>query len=315
MLVTGGAGFIGSHLVDGLLDLGAEVVVLDSFDDFYSNKEENIKHNIGKRGFSLVRGSILDEATLGSAIKNTDIVVHMAGQPGIKYCNEFPEKAHLINVVGTFNVLQAMRKVGTRRLLFASSSSIFGPQLRERIDEGHPTNPSSPYGATKLAAEKYCSTFGSVYNLEVTCLRYFSVYGPRGRPDQIIAKTYDRITNQKEPIIYGDGSQIRDFTYISDIVEATLLALQRDESIDRIFNIGYGEAIGILDIITRMVRTLDGDGRVKLSHEPAYSGDFQSTFVDNTLARKILGWEPKIRVDDGIQKYISWKNTLENRNS
>ncbi len=307
VLVTGGAGFIGSHIVDRLLDLGAAVRVLDSFDDFYNGKESNIKHNLARSSFSLIRGSILDEGELLASLKGVDVVIHMAGQAGIRYCNTFPEKAHLINVVGTFNLLQAMRKLGLKRLIYASSSSIFGPLVRERIDEDHPTNPSSPYGATKLAAEKYCMGFGQVYGLEVTSLRYFSVYGPRGRPDQIIAATYDRIQKGSPPIIYGDGKQVRDFTFISDAVDATVLAVQQEDSVSRIFNIGYGEAIEINDLMRRIMSRLNGGHNLQIQNEPSYLGDFLATFVDNSLARKILGWRPKVGIDQGLHNYFAWK--------
>ena len=307
VLVTGGAGFIGSHIVDRLIDLGANVKALDSFDDFYNGKESNIKQNLARSSFSLIRGSILDEGELRASLKGVDAVIHMAGQAGIRYCNTFPEKAHLINVVGTYNLLQAMRKLGPKRLIYASSSSIFGPLVTERIDENHPTNPTSPYGATKLAGEKYCMGFGHVYEMEVTALRFFSVYGPRGRPDQIVAATYDRIQKGSPPIIYGDGRQVRDFTFISDAVDATVLAVQQDDSIGRIFNIGYGEAIEINDLIRRIVGRLNGSHNLRVQTEPSYLGDFLATFVDNSLAKKILGWRPKVGIDRGLQNYFAWK--------
>lgn len=310
VLVTGGAGFIGSHIVDRLLDLGANVMVLDSFDDFYNGKESNIKHNLARSNFSLIRGSILNEGELLASLKGVDIVIHMAGQAGIRYCNTFPEKTHLINVVGTFNLLQAMRKIGLRRLIYASSSSIFGPLVKERIDENHPTNPTSPYGATKLAAEKYCMSFGNVYGLAVTSLRYFSVYGPRGRPDQILAAVFDAISRGKSPVIFGDGNQERDFTFIADVVDATILAITNDESIGRVFNIGYGEAIGINDLVGRMLTLADGAGQP--TYEPTYLGDFLKTNVDNALARKILGWNPKVNIDDGLAIYLRWRNEIPN---
>ncbi len=307
VLVTGGAGFIGSHIVDRLIDLGANVKALDSFDDFYDGKESNIKQNLARSNFSLIRGSILDEGELRASLKGVDAVIHMAGQAGIRYCNTFPEKAHLINVVGTYNLLQAMRKLGPKRLIYASSSSIFGPLVTERIDENHPTNPTSPYGATKLAGEKYCMGFGHVYEMEVTALRFFSVYGPRGRPDQIVAATYDRIQKGSPPIIYGDGRQVRDFTFISDAVDATVLAVQQDDAIGRILNIGYGEAIEINDLIRRIVGRLNGSHNLQVQNEPSYLGDFLATFVDNSLAKKILGWKPKVGIDQGLQNYFAWK--------
>lgn len=309
VLVTGGAGFIGSHMVDRLLDLGIDVNVLDSFDDFYNGKESNIKHNFARDNFSLIRGSILNEVELLGSLKEVDLVIHMAAQAGIRYCNTFPEKAHLINVVGTYNLLQAMREVGPKRLVYASSSSIFGPLVRERIDENHPTNPSSPYGATKLAAEKYCMSFGNVYGLSVTSLRYFSVYGPRGRPDQVIAAAFNEISRGKSPVIYGDGTQARDFTFITDAIDATLLAMKNEDSVGKVFNIGYGEALEINELMHRILSL--GDNVRQPVYEPAYRGDFLRTYVDNTLARRVLGWRPKVDITEGLGRYVAWRDNVE----
>ncbi|MEM2945564.1 MAG: NAD-dependent epimerase/dehydratase family protein, partial [Thermoproteota archaeon] len=186
VLVTGGAGFIGSHLVDILIEKGCEVVVLDNFDDFYSGKERNIVRHIGNEKFHLIRGDILNYDLLFHVMKGVEVVFHEAAQAGIRYCNLNPVKAHRVNVEGTLNVLLASREQKVKRIVYASSSSIFGKTSSMPINEEYPTNPSSPYGATKLAGEKYCLSFHDVYGIDVVCLRYFSVYGPRGRPDQVI---------------------------------------------------------------------------------------------------------------------------------
>ena len=237
VLVTGGVGFIGSHLVERLLESGCrELTVYDNFDDFYPGKEENAKmlQSKGKsNSFKLVRGDINDKDSLSAAVKHSDVIFHLAGQAGIRYCNAMPLKANRVNVDGTLNVLMAAKEHGIKKIVYASSSSIFGDPVYLPIDEKHPTNPNSPYGVSKLAAEQYCRVFSKVYGMNVICLRYFSVYGPRGRPDQAIYAFAENIARGKQPVIFGDGEQTRDFTFVSDVVDATILAMEREEEVKR----------------------------------------------------------------------------------
>ncbi len=304
VLITGGAGFVGSHLADKLVEMGTQVVVIDNFDEFYSGKEFNINHNLKRENYKLVKGDILNFVQLSKAMKGVDIVFHQAAQAGLRYCNLNPMKAHNVNVTGTINVLTAAKQNRVKRVIYASSSSIFGVPQYIPIDEKHITNPSSPYGATKLAAEKYCVAFNNVYNLGTVCLRYFSVYGPRGRPDQVFYRFADRLLNGEAPLIFGDGNQTRDFTYISDVVDANILAAEVNEANGEVFNIGFGSELSIKDAAKNVIE------RLEMSFEPiyceTYKGDFPRTQADNSYARKILDWRPKIDVKEGLNRFTKW---------
>jgi nucleoside-diphosphate-sugar epimerase len=205
VLVTGGAGFIGSHLTESLLDMGATVTVYDKFDQFYAGKEANLSGVSDRETFRLVKGDILDLEKLDSAMSGVEVVFHLAGQAGIGYSIEHPEQVNATNVNGTLNVLSLARKHDVKRVVNASSSSIFGEPKYLPIDEEHPTNPTSPYGVSKLAAEQYGRVFNRVYGLYVVSLRYFSVYGPRGRPDQVVHRFTKSLAEGRPPVIQGDG--------------------------------------------------------------------------------------------------------------
>lgn len=304
--MTGGAGFIGSHLVDRLLKMNNKVIVYDNFDDFYMGKEKNIQHNLKNERFKLVREDILNYEALRSAINKVDVVFHEAAQCGIRYCIKNPLKANNVNVKGTLNVLMAAKQSGVKKVVFASSSGIFGIPQYMPMDEKHPANPSSPYGVTKLAAEKYCLVFHEVYGLDMVSLRYFSVYGPRGRPDQVIHKFTAAITESKSPVIFGDGTQTRDFTCISDVVEATILAAEHDEAVGEVFNIGYGKETSINDVAALVIKKLRRKGEIQPVYRDTYKGEFPRTLADNTKARRILGWQPKIELDQGLDIFIDW---------
>jgi UDP-glucose 4-epimerase len=304
VLVTGGAGFIGSHLSETLLRLGARVTVLDNFDDFYPGKEANVEGLLRDKRFTLVRGSILDPDQLLSVTKGVDAVVHLAGQAGVRYCNERPLKANQVNATGTMNVLVACRQRGIKKLVYASSSSVYGDPVKTPMSEDHPTEPTNPYGASKLAGEKYCTSFARAYGMDVTCLRYFSVYGPRGRPDQILYSFAQKVARGERPVIYGDGSYSRDFTYISDIVSATFLALLRDLDQERVLNIGYGKDFKVLDVARRIIDHYGG--HVEPIFRDGYGGDFRRTLCNNELARNVLGWRPTVKFDEGLSHFLDW---------
>ena len=307
ILVTGGAGFIGSHLSEGLLKLGARVTVLDNFDDFYPGKEQNISHLLRNERFNLVRGSILDIELLQSLIKGSDAVVHLAAQAGIRYCNQKPLKANEVNATGTLNVLVCCQREGVRKLVYASSSSIFGDPVRTPMDENHPTNPNNPYGASKLAGEKYCTSYANAYGMDITCLRYFSVYGPRGRPDQVLYAFAEKAARQEGPIIYGDGSYSRDFTYVSDVASATILALYSDADGGRVLNIGFGKDYKVIDVARKVVAHYGGDQKIQFVKQ--YQGDFSRTLCDNDRARRVLGWRPATQFDEGLALFLDWFDT------
>ena len=306
VLVTGGAGFIGSHLTEKLLEMGANVTVFDNFDKYYRGKEANLVKASTFPGFNLVEGDILDTDLLNSAMKGIDVVIHEAGQAGVGISVEDPRNTNAVNVVGTLNVLWLAKSHRVKRVVNVSSSSIFGKPQYLPIDENHPTNPASPYGVSKLAAEQYAKVFNKIYGLDVVSLRYFSVYGPRGRPDQVIRKFMQNLAEGKPPVINGDGSQTRDFTHVTDVVSGTIGAAQTEGIGGEAFNIGFGGRTSILSVAEKLLALMSITGMIALVHAPESKGDFPDTQADNRKAKKLLGWEPKIRLDIGLKGYVEW---------
>lgn len=302
--MTGGAGFIGSHLTERLLDMGAAVTVYDNFDDFYPGKEDNLAGSLGSQGLKVVHGSILDTVSMSKAMADARIVFHLAAQAGVRYGLAHPEKAHQVNVSGTLNVLNLAREFKVQRLIYASSSSVYGNPTKVPISEEHPLNPTNIYGASKLAGEKYCLAYHSSFGLPVTCLRYFSVYGPRGRPDQVLYEMASRVAAGEAPEIFGDGRQSRDFTFVSDIVEGTVLASLKDDSVGEVFNLGYGAEFSMNEAAARVSEYF----RSKLApvYRPAYGGDFPRTLCDNSKARTKLGWMPRVSFSNGLNEFLDW---------
>ncbi|MGI0078325.1 MAG: NAD-dependent epimerase/dehydratase family protein [Nitrososphaerales archaeon] len=313
VLVTGGAGFIGSHIIERLLSMGSEVTAIDRFDTFYPGKEKNVEMLSKNARFNLVRGDILDAEVLSSAMRGSDIVFHMAGQAGVRYCNDHPLKANSINVDGTLNVLMSARENKVKKVVYASSSSIYGDPISLPIDEEHPTHPNSPYGVSKLAAEHYCLAFNKVYGLNSTCLRFFSVYGPRGRPDQVIYAFAEKLARNEAPVIFGDGTYSRDFTYVSDVVNGTLLAAEKEESNGHALNIGFGRRISINELIKKILLAMDLEGKIKPIYAEQSKGDFSHTEADNRKARELLDWRPEVELDQGLKLFLDWFR--ENRRS
>ena len=306
VLVTGGAGFIGSHLTEKLLEQGANVTVYDRFDKYYSGKEANLVQVSNSPRFNLIEGDILDFSALDSAMKGVDVVVHEAGQAGVGYSVKDPKTTNDVNVVGTLNVLWSAKSQGVKRVVNVSSSSIFGKPQYLPIDEGHPTNPASPYGVSKLAAEQYAKVFHQVYGTDVVSLRYFSVYGPRGRPDQVIRRFMQNLSEGKPPVINGDGLHTRDFTHVRDVVSATISAADTDGIGGEVFNIGFGARTTILSVAERLIALMGLKGKLEPVHGPESKGDFPDTQADNRKAVKVLGWEPKITLDEGLKDYLDW---------
>ena len=308
ILITGGAGFIGSHLSDVLLELKNEVRVLDNFDSFYDpeEKKRNINHNLKNHNYKIIQGDLLHYPTLKNAMNGVDLVIHEAAQAGVRYCIKYPDKAHSTNVTGTFYVLKAAKELGIKKVIYPSSSSVFGIPKYLPFDEEHPTNPTSPYAASKLAAEKYCQVFHEVYGLNVVTLRYFSVYGPRMRPDLAIREFTKRILEGENPLMIFGGNQSRDWTFISDIVNATLLAAEMEESGGEVFNIGYGGRTKLRELLKLIIEILGKEGKVTIGQKDIYKGDFPHTYADISKAQKILGYKPQIPLKKGLTKFINW---------
>lgn len=309
ILVTGGAGFIGSHLTEALLAMGAQITIYDDFDRFYEGKEENLAAVSKDPNCSVVRGDVLDAEMLDRVMRGVDVVFHEAGQAGIRFSVEHPERSNAVNVDGTLNVLWLSKKHGVKRIVNVSSSSIFGVPQYLPIDEAHPTNPTSPYGVSKLAAEQYARVFSRAYGTYVVSLRYFSVYGPRGRPDQVIHRFTKNLAEGKAPVIQGDGSHTRDFTHVTDVVAATILAAESEGLAGEVFNIGFGSRTSVLALAEKLITLMQLEGKVSPEYVPEGEGEFPHTEADNNKARRLLHWEPKVDLDGGLRSYVDWYRT------
>jgi nucleoside-diphosphate-sugar epimerase len=302
--VTGGAGFIGSHLVDSVLRESGQVIVYDNFDEFYQGKERNLNEHKSNQRMTLLRKDILEFKPLVDSMKGSDCVLHLAGQPGVRYSLQNPAKTTLVNVVGTVNVLEAARMSDPSVIIFASSSSVYGVQKVTPVEEEAPTRPLSVYGASKLAAEHCCDCYRQLYGLPIVVLRFHTAYGPRQRPDMAIAKWFRVLKEGERPVIYGDGSQRRDFTYVEDIVRGILTAVHRKEAIGEKINLGSGMPVRISDVIALIGRAMNIEPNPIF--EKPRSDEPPETFADLKKARRLLGYEPKVSIEHGIQLYNSW---------
>lgn len=312
-LVTGGAGFIGSHLCEALVAAGAEVVVIDDFNDYYDPtvKEANVA---GLRGRArIVRGDIRDDAVVVETFKahRFDGVFHLAARAGVRPSIADPRLYFSTNMDGTLNLLEACRAQGVRDFVFASSSSVYGVNTKVPFAEDDPiARTISPYAATKLAGEQMCSNYSHLFGLRCMCLRFFTVYGPRQRPDLAISKFTDAILAGKPIERYGDGSTSRDYTYVDDIVRGILAAAAYTEtSAFEIFNLG-GSATTSLNELIALVE--DAVGRKALVREVAEQpGDVPRTFADVGKARRLLGYEPRTPIREGVRGYVQWRRARE----
>ncbi len=314
-LVTGGAGFIGSHLVEALAGSGAEVVVIDDFNDYYDPavKEANLAGLAGR--VVLVRGDIRDDAVVVKTFKahRFDGVFHLAARAGVRPSITDPRLYFSTNMDGTLNMLEACRAHGVRDFIFASSSSVYGVNTKVPFAEGDPiARTISPYAATKLAGEQMCSNYSHLFGLRCMCLRFFTVYGPRQRPDLAISKFTEALLAGKPIERYGDGSTSRDYTYVDDIVRGILAAAAYTEkSAFEIFNLG-GSATTSLNELIALVE--EAAGRRALVREVAEQpGDVPQTFADVEKARRLLGYEPRTPIRDGVRRYVEWRHERASR--
>lgn len=313
-LVTGGAGFIGSNLVDRLLNNGHDVVVVDNFNDYYdvNIKEKNVRSNLPNPHYVLYRVDIENKNEIAKIFTEHkfDAVIHLAARAGVRPSLEKPMNYVKTNIIGTVNILECMRECGVKKLVFASSSSVYGNcSATEFSEDLKVTEPISPYAATKSACEQLCYTWHHLYGINIVALRFFTVYGPRQRPDLAIHKFVQRIAAGKPIQMYGDGTTKRDYTYIDDIIDGICAAVDYNKTGFEIINLGGGEPITLI----RMIRTIEhalGRNAI-IEQKPMQPGDVDKTVCDWSKAHRLLKYSPKTTFDRGIQKFVNWRKNNE----
>jgi len=308
VLITGGAGFIGSHVASSLLDQGKQVIIVDNFNDFYDPaiKRKNVVE-LRSHGAPVIREvDILDLEGLHRVFSDVmpQVVIHLAAWAGVRPSLERPALYSSVNVTGTVHMLELAREFRVPCFIFGSSSSVYGGSTRVPCAEDDPAdNPVSPYAATKRAGELLCRTYSHNFGMNITCLRFFTVYGPRQRPEMAIHKFSRLIWDGREVPVFGDGSSRRDYTYVDDIVQGILSSVRVNPSF-AVVNLGESQTLSLLDLI----RLLEGalGKKARLQFRPDQAGDMAITYADISLAREMLGYAPATPVQEGIRKFAEW---------
>jgi UDP-glucuronate 4-epimerase len=309
ILVTGGAGFIGSHLVERCLAAGHAVTVLDDFNDYYDPalKRANLDAERARGVVALIEGDLRDKALVARAIadRRPEVVVHLAARAGVRPSWADPMLYHDVNVTGTLRILEAMRDAGVPRLVFASSSSVYGNADAVPFREDTPDlRPISPYGVSKLLGEHYVRVFAELTGMAAVCLRFFTAYGPRQRPDMAI-RLFARAIRRGEPVpMFGDGTMRRDFTYVDDIVDGVFAALDRPGKGFHVINLGGAQTTELRDLIDRVAKAVGRPARIE--PKPVPPGDVRQTYADVSRARELLGFSPKVGIDEGLARFAAW---------
>jgi nucleoside-diphosphate-sugar epimerase len=302
-LVTGGAGFIGSNTVDELVRRGHGVVVLD---DLSSGKEDNLAEVRSKITF--MKGSITDIEAVQKAMVQADYVIHLAARTSVPRSVKDPVDTNRINVDGTLNVLVAARDNKVKRVVFAASSSAYGDTPTLPKSEDMQPVPISPYGVSKFVGELYAQTFGRCYGLENVSLRYFNIFGPRQDPDSPYSGVLSRFSaaflDSTPPVVFGDGEQTRDFTYVDNAVQANILACEAPSASGRTFNVGTGHAVSLNQVL-QMLQKASGK-KLETKYEPAREGDIRDSLADIRLAKEFLGYEPAVLFEEGLERTFAW---------
>lgn len=303
-LVTGGAGFIGSHIAAALVASGARVRIMDDLSTGYSENLVEISRDI-----DFVKASAADETALTRTLEDVELVFHEAAIPSVPRSVENPRQTHIASVDATFSLLLASREKKVRRIIYAASSSAYGDQPTLPKSEDMLPAPLSPYAVAKLVGEYYCQVFTRVYNLETISLRYFNVFGPRQDPSSqysgVISRFIAALLRDQKPVIYGDGEQSRDFTYVTNVVEANLKAAETDKGIGSIINIANGQRISLNQLLQE-IKDLTGKGDQKADYQKPRAGDVLHSLADISRARELLGFEPRVGLREGLQLTIDW---------
>jgi UDP-glucuronate 4-epimerase len=313
IIVTGGAGFIGSNLCDFLLRNNHEVVCIDNFDDYYSPeiKRRNILQAVSHASYSLIEEDIKNTAKISKKLSGKyDTIIHLAAKAGVRYSLEYPVGYEESNVVGTKKILDLAVGMGIKQFIFASSSSIYGNTPAPFREDYTNLNPISPYAQTKLFSEKTGYEFSEKHDINFISLRFFSVYGPRLRPDLVMNKIAGSIFKNEKLKIFGDGMTSRDYTYVDDIIGGIMKAVYYKESKFEIFNLGNGNPIKLTDIITYIEQ--ETGKKVNIEFVDSIKGESEITWADNDKAKRILGFDPKTDIRQGIKNYLEWyKNEIK----
>lgn len=311
VLVTGGAGFIGSHLVERLLKEGYEVTCLDNFNDYYNPgiKRNNIRPFLSERNFKLVEADIREKDGLKRIFEKFQIqkVIHLAAQPGVGLSLEKPSLYMDVNVKGTVNLLELSKDHRIKSFIFGSSSSVYGATKEIPFSEEGELKPISPYGVSKRAGELLCSTYNHLYGIPITALRFFTVYGPGQRPDMAIHKFTKLIEESEEIRLYGNGNSQRDYTYVSDIVDGIISALNLNLNKDfefQIFNLGNSEPIPLSHLVSLIEKNLNKTAKIK--YLPEQPGDPSITYADISKSRRLLDYLPEVKIEEGIKRFVEW---------
>lgn len=304
ILVTGGAGFIGSNLVERLLELEEKVVV---FDNLSTGRKENIRVFLKNPNFKFIRGDLRNQKEIERAVRGVDYIFHQAAIPSVNRSVLDPKSTFEANTLGTLNLLIVAKKNKVKKIVYASSSSVYGPGPLPKKEE-MPLNPISPYALSKLTGEKLCQMFSKIYDLPTICLRYFNVFGPRQNPRSeyaaVIPKFIFAFLNHQRPVIYGDGKQTRDFTYAENVIEANLKALDSQFNNGEIFNIACGRETSILELLAILNRIFSKN--MKPYFKKKRPGDIKHSFADISKSKKELGYNPKVSLEKGLEKTIQW---------
>jgi nucleoside-diphosphate-sugar epimerase len=313
VVVTGGAGFIGSHIAAALSNSGARVRVLD---DLSTGHRENLEEIGGDIDF--IEGSVADEDVVRKALEGAEVVYHEAAIPSVPRSVEAPAQTHIASVDGTFKLLLAARDQKVRRVVYAASSSAYGDQPTLPKSEAMLPDPLSPYAVAKLVGEYYCRVFTRVYGLETVALRYFNVFGPRQDPTSqysgVVSRFISALAGNGKPVIFGDGEQSRDFTYIDNVVAANLSAADARDASGKVINVANGERITLNQLLD-VLKELTGRQDVNAEYQAPRIGDVKHSLADNTMARELLGYECKVGLREGLKRTIDWWKTSRYANS